>query len=71
MTKIDIDDAVLILVVSRKPNPLTGLDVVEVVKPTSMQDTLRINRALNHAQRTLFELTQSALNEAKIEGKET
>lgn len=66
MVKIEIEDTILLLAVSRKPNKLTGLDTVEIIKPTSVRDAIAINNALNHAQHTLLDLTKKALADAQV-----
>lgn len=61
MTKIDIDDAILVLVVRRKPNPETDVDGVMLIQPTNRLEAIRIQTALTTTQKTLLELTTRAV----------
>jgi hypothetical protein len=63
MVKVDIDDAILLIVVKRKPDPTTEVDGVLVLQPTSVQDAMRIQTALTSAQKTLLELTKRAIDD--------
>lgn len=63
MVKVDIDDAILLVVVKRKPHPETDVDGVMIVQPTNAQDAIRIRQALSAAQRALLELTLRAIDD--------
>lgn len=68
MVKVDIDDAILLLVVKRKVNPETNKDTVMIMTPTNQQDAIRIMQALTIAQKTLAELTKRALMTSSFAG---
>lgn len=63
MVKVEIEDAILLVVVKRKPNPETDVDGAMIVRPTSVQDAMRIQTALTSAQKTLLELTKRAIDD--------
>ena len=59
--KIGIDDAICLVIVRRKPDPVTDKDAFFVLTPTSAQDAMRIQKVLTEAQKTLIDLTARAV----------
>lgn len=61
MVKIDIDDAICLVIVKRKVDTITDKDTAIVLTPANVQDAMRISKALSQAQKTLIEITQRAV----------
>lgn len=59
--KIDIDDAMLLVVLKRRPDPVLDKDAVIMIAPANAQDAMRISAVLTQAQKALIEMTKQAV----------